>query len=220
MRSSKTRGPRSFLGRGLVGGLLLAALVAALAGMLALGSGPAAGAPVAQMTPISVQPTPTPVRTSTPVVPGGLPGTPVATPVPGQPGAPTGSVSARITYPPDGQIIALQPFLVQFAIDGIKLDASLVGEASAPGIGHWLLLVDGLEVAAGDSGEVSIGGLPPGTHQIALQVRNNDRSPLIPPVGGAIEVCIEVCTSDPIPPVLPDVPGGLPRTGTGGLAGP
>lgn len=175
----------------------------------------AAGAPPVQATPASVQPAPT----STPVrvgVPGAATPAPGATP--GQTAGPSGPVAARISYPPTGQIIALQPFLVQFEMSGIRLDASLIGEPSVPGVGQWLLLVDGVEVAAGDSGEVFVSGLPPGSHQVALQIRNNDRSPLVPPVGSAIEVCIEVCTEEVIPPILPEVPGGLPRTGTGGLA--
>jgi hypothetical protein len=209
------------------------AIVAAIV-TIAGPAGPPAGAQ--QPTPASVQPTPTvplpptatPPPTSTPL-PGvvqtprpaqtpGQPGVPSGQPAaPGQPAAQTGPVSARIVYPPSGQIIALQPMLVLLEISGIRLDAHVIGAPSMPGVGHWLLLVDGVEVAAGDAREVYMSGLPPGGHELALQVRNNDRSPLVPPVGTTLTICVEVCSAEPVPPDLPEVPAGLPRTGTGGL---
>lgn len=213
--------------------LALGAVIVVTAGLAGSPGGPVGAQ---QPTPASIQPTPTatlrpgvtPPPTSTPVPgapqtprptqgPGATPGQPGATP--GQPAVPASSVSARITYPPNGQIIALQPMLVLLEINGIRLDASLIGGPSAPGVGHWLLLVDGVEVAAGDAREVYMSGLPPGSHELALQVRNNDRSPLVPPVGTTLAICVEVCSEQPVQPDLPEVPGGLPRTGTGGLLG-
>lgn len=207
------------------------ALGAAIAALTGLGGPPGGPAGAQQATPISVQPTPTTVVPTATPRPGTtpVPSTPVpgATATPRPPGATpgaapapqTGPVSARITYPPTGQIIALQPMLVLLDIGGIRLDAGLIGAASAPGVGHWLILVDGVEVAAGDAREVYMSGLPPGSHELTIQVRNNDRSPLVPPVGSSILICVEVCSEEPVEPVLPEVPAGLPRTGSGGLLG-
>lgn len=207
-----------------------------LAGLacLILAAGPWATAPGlgrAQQpaaTPGSVQPAPTNTplptpRTNPPSTTVGQTGQPGPSGQPGQPTPPpaqTGSVTARITYPPSGQLINLQPFLVVLDVTGIRLDAGQIGQPSAPGVGHWLFLIDGTEITSGDVAQFSVGGVPPGTHELGLQVRNNDRSPLMPAVSTAMTVCLEACSEVPLPPTLPEVPGGLPRTGTGGLLDP
>ena len=206
--------------------------------------------PTPTPTPLSPQPSPTATApatamaaTATPTVsPGATPGlvpnvTPAGTPgvtgTPGvralpasQPTAPAGAVSARITYPADRQIITRQPFLMLIEVSGIRLDASRIGQRNTSGVGHWVLLVDGLEVASGDARQFSVSGLAPGSHELALQIRNNDRSPLAPPVATAITVCIETCGETDLSPTPPDgsvdlpaTPRGLPQTGSGGLAG-
>ena len=180
-------------------------------------------------TPSSPQPaaaTATPIAIATPTP--AIATTPGATPAPGVPGAqpatPTGPVSVRITAPSDGQIIQEQPFLVLLDVTGIRLDASQIGRPSTPGVGHWVLLVDGVEVATGDTTRFSLSGLGRGSHDLAVQLRNNDRSALSPPAAAAVTVCIETCRVSGRPPTpadksadLPETPGGLPRTGSGGL---
>lgn len=179
----------------------------------------------------TVQPgvTAIPIATATPV-PGatGTPRPAGTAPTGATPAAPSGPVQARITYPPQGQIINTQPFLLMIEISGIRLDASRIGTPSRPGEGHWLLLVDDVPVASGDALQFSMGNVPEGLHTLTVQVRNNDRSPLTPPVEtstfiniGGVAIPFEP-GDDQTPGELPVVPGGLPRTGNpgAGAAGP
>lgn len=169
-------------------------------------------------------PTSTPVPTATPFLVQVATATPAASPTPGrtvptpvQPSTPiSGSIQARITYPPFGQIVNLQPFLVVFDITGIRLNAAAIGTPSRPAEGHWVLLIDNVPVASGDALQIYVGGLLDGFHTVTVQVRNNDRSPLTPPVENSSIVNIggvEVPPSTEGTPGLPEVPGGLPRTG-------
>ncbi|HEX2171410.1 MAG TPA: hypothetical protein VHL09_03055 [Dehalococcoidia bacterium] len=211
--------------------LAIGAVIVATVGLT-----PSLGVPVNAQTatPVSPQPTATPRPATPPAATAtAQQGTTAATATApargqpaGQPATSAGPVSAQIAYPPDGQIIALQPMLVQLDISGIRLDAGQLDAPSAPGVGHWLLLIDRVEVASGDAREIHLSGLPTGSHELTLQVRNNDRSPLVPPVSDTITICVEVCSpgvvapeapASEVPSGLPEVPGGLPRTGTGGL---
>lgn len=168
--------------------------------------------PSATPTIFAVPPTPIPIQVTQPT-PAPAPTQPPAQPAP--PAAPTGGlVQVRITYPPQGQIINMQPFLVSLEVTGIRLDAQAIDTASRPGEGHWMLLVDEVPTAAGDASQFSLENVPEGLHTLTIQIRNNDRSPLTPPVEASTFVNIGGVGLPPgDQPGLPEVPGGLPRTG-------
>ena len=232
------------VGGGLVG---LALALGLLAGLIRP-AGPAlaqTNTPTPTFTPtltptptLTVTPTPTPTSTPSglvqpaPTVVGATPGP--TTPI-------TGAAQVRIRYPQQGQIILIQPFLVLLDVAGIRLNARAIGTPSRPNEGHWVLLVDGTPVASGDTTQFSIGGVPEGLHTLTVQLRNNDRSPLLPPVEdsvlidvGGVGLAADTGEDAGLPPNvpavrvgepadatreddetldLPEVPGGLPRTG-------
>lgn len=76
------------------------------------------------------------------------------------------------------------------AVENFLLEADAEAEAAARQ-GHWVALVDGVEAAQSATGAVHLTGLPPGEHQLRVELRGTDGAPLDPPVFDQITVSVE-----------------------------
>jgi hypothetical protein len=94
-----------------------------------------------------------------------------------------------ITAPGDQWGVAAA-FELSASAENFVLDPD-IGGANVAGHGHWAVLVDGAVVAESATGTAALSGLPAGDVPIRVELRNNDRTPLDPPVFDAITVSVE-----------------------------
>ena len=66
-----------------------------------------------------------------------------------------------------------------------------IGGANVDGEGHWAVVLDGAAIAESATGTASLSGLPLGDQVLRVELRNNDRTPLEPPVYDEIQVTVE-----------------------------
>ncbi|MFO0747627.1 MAG: hypothetical protein U1F43_18455, partial [Myxococcota bacterium] len=96
--------------------------------------------------------------------------------------------SVRITAPADGADLSGGSVAVSFTLDGLALDPAATGGRRQPGKGAVLVLVDGHVEAIATASPLSVGGIGPGHHRIALAPAALDLTPIMPASGDAVEV--------------------------------
>lgn len=101
-----------------------------------------------------------------------------------------GRPDIAITHPGEGWGVPAS-FELSTMPENFTLDATSMGGAPVPGVGHWAVLVDGVQVAESASGTVPLTGLASGDRVIRVQLENNDHTPLDPPVWSEIRVTVE-----------------------------
>lgn len=94
-----------------------------------------------------------------------------------------------ITAPGDQWGVA-SAFDLSASAENFTLDPD-IGGANVEGHGHWGVLVDGAPVAESATGTASLSGLAAGDRVIRVELRNNDRTPVDPPVFDEITVSVE-----------------------------
>lgn len=100
-----------------------------------------------------------------------------------------GRPDVTITYP--GDLWGVAPAIELSAnTENFTLDSAF-GGANVEGHGHFAVLVDGVVVAESATGTAPLSGLPAGDVPIRVELRNNDRTPVEPPVFDAITVRVE-----------------------------
>ena len=96
-----------------------------------------------------------------------------------------------VTAPGNGIVIQGANVTVDFSVSGFSLIKSLVPlteagkrpEANRAGEGHIHFMLDAWPVVVWDRGEAyTFTDVPPGEHQLMVELVNNDHSPLSPPV--------------------------------------
>lgn len=95
-----------------------------------------------------------------------------------------------ITYPGDQWGVS-GAFDLSVSAENFTFDAASMGGAAVPGVGHWSVLVDGVQVAESASPTASLSGLAPGDRVLRVQLENNDHTPLDPPVYSEITVSVD-----------------------------
>jgi uncharacterized cupredoxin-like copper-binding protein len=85
-----------------------------------------------------------------------------------------------------------------------------IGGANTPGEGHWALFLDGQLVASVGEPTYILEDLSPGTHTVRAELRNNDGTPLDPPVEDSTTLQVSQSQSTiAVPPGVGDIaPGG------------
>jgi hypothetical protein len=96
----------------------------------------------------------------------------------------------EITFPEPGSFVSPLGFDVRLDVRGFTFDGGAVGLTNQPGLGHAHLLVDDVIVLEVASREVLAPALSEGEVTLAVELVNNDHSPLSPTAGDAIEVSI------------------------------
>lgn len=92
--------------------------------------------------------------------------------------------NVMVTQP--GRDWAMGPsFEVTFGTENFTLDGGAMGGANAPHAGHAQVWVDGVMVGETAAGLHAVSGLLPGPHELRVELVNNDRTPLDPPVYSA-----------------------------------
>ena len=81
-------------------------------------------------------------------------------------------------------------------VEGFTLDAGKVGAANEPGVGHYHVFLGstaGEPLLVGAAGETTVTvpeDVTDGTHSLRVSLRNNDHSPLDPPVEGVARLIV------------------------------
>jgi hypothetical protein len=141
-----------------------------------------------------------------------------------------------ITSPSDPANVNASSVELSFSVGNFTLAADKIGQAPAPGEGHWHLFVDGVYLSNGAEAVVLVSDLSEGPHVLMLELHQNDHSnftwpafdfvrvvvlpgaprvTIATPAGGAdigsssVEVTFAVSnfTLDPAAVGLPPVPG-------------
>src|SRR3990172_4854212 len=92
------------------------------------------------------------------------------------------------TLPPPPATVTSAPAAFPLVVSNFSLSAAKVGAAPADGEGHWHILIDGAYTGFGATLEALASRLPPGTHTVAVELRNNDHSALAWPAFDEVQV--------------------------------
>jgi hypothetical protein len=173
---------------------------------------PTAGA---SQSPAASMPAPTNVTSpvaSPSVLPTAVSTPPATTPVATTPVgiSPTIRIIAPDDFPSYGATVSAWDLRVTVEVTGLNL-VNRAGQAAAPGEGHILYYLDtNFPVTPGTSA-VTAGGsyqasaatsvvwqnLPQGVHKVAVQLVNNDNTPLVPPVTDIVQTYVSYNASAP-----------------------
>ncbi|MDH3689160.1 MAG: hypothetical protein OEU36_06720 [Gammaproteobacteria bacterium] len=95
---------------------------------------------------------------------------------------------------------AVQPgdeISLTITVDGFVLDASKIGQANEPGVGHYHIYLDDasgddyLGVGADSNMKISVPeDITDGTHDVRVVLHNNDHSPGNPPAAGSVALIV------------------------------
>jgi hypothetical protein len=88
--------------------------------------------------------------------------------------------SISIVKPMEGAYFYSDMLHLEVAIDNFMMNTSAVGGNNTIGEGHWHLYLNGNLMGPETDLMVELSGLPAGTHQLRVELRNNDHSPLMP----------------------------------------
>ncbi len=92
------------------------------------------------------------------------------------------SPTLRITKPSEGQTIRAAQVQVQAKVSNFKMNVKAIGQTNESGRGHLNYIVDNVPLVRTAKTSIEIAGLAPGQHKITVELNNNDRSPISPPV--------------------------------------
>lgn len=114
------------------------------------------------------------------------PGTtePTSVPTSGTPASGLNSTAAIILRSPGNSAnLNGQRVTLNVIVSGLKLDGLAIGKPAAAGLGHWAMFVDGTYAGVSVSDVASVPNdayprLTAGVHRLAVELRNNDRSPI------------------------------------------
>lgn len=108
---------------------------------------------------------------------------------------PTASPSPTVTVTAD-KTHAVQPndeITLTIEVSDFALDASKIGQGNEPGVGHYRVYLDAatgddfLAQSADATTKITVpDDITDGSHELRVVLRNNDRSPLEPPVEGRV----------------------------------
>lgn len=112
--------------------------------------------------------------------------------------------SINISYPGDSALVNASSTKLEVDVQNFTLDPEHVGGTNVSGTGHYHIFVDGVYQSYSASSSTVVTDLHPGTHDIKVELVNNDHSSLNPPVTDA--VLVKVGTS--APQVYIDSPAG------------
>lgn len=111
--------------------------------------------------------------------------------IPNQPGIDTnpqsGAPSLKIIYPANGDVIGLSAVGIRVNVANFRLKNIAANQANKPNEGHINYYLDGREQKSSLM-TTSFASVPPGEHIVRVELRNNDDSPLSPPVVASIAI--------------------------------
>ena len=116
-----------------------------------------------------------------------------------------GAPSVRIAAPASPVTVNSSSAALSLVVSNFSLSAAKVGAAPADGEGHWHILIDGAYTGFGATLEALASRLPPGTHTVAVELRNNDHSALAWPAFDEVQVTVR--------PGAPGLSIGSPASG-------
>ncbi|MGA1872051.1 MAG: hypothetical protein ACMUHY_00130 [Thermoplasmatota archaeon] len=88
--------------------------------------------------------------------------------------------SIEIIKPMDGAYFYGDMLQVEVMIGSFKMNGSAIGGNNSAGEGHWHLYINGNLMGPKTEMMVDLTGLPSGTHELKVELRNNDHTALIP----------------------------------------
>ncbi len=106
--------------------------------------------------------------------------------------APASAASVRVSADKTHAVQPGDEITVSVEVTGFTLDGSLMGQSNQEGVGHYSVHLDDtgkapLVVSAERSVKVTIPqDITDGSHDVLVVLKNNDRTPLAPPVQGSV----------------------------------
>jgi hypothetical protein len=88
--------------------------------------------------------------------------------------------SISIVKPMDGAFFYGDMLHMEVMIENFMMNASAIGGNNSLGEGHWHLYLNDNLMGPRTEMMVDLTGLPAGTHELKVELRNNDHSPLMP----------------------------------------
>jgi hypothetical protein len=93
-------------------------------------------------------------------------------------GVPEFNIAASL----NGAVVNASSLAVLFTLSNFTLDSASIGLAPVAGHGHYRVLLDGGDLGPGADAPARLADLAPGPHTVALELANNDFTPLAPRV--------------------------------------
>jgi hypothetical protein len=106
-------------------------------------------------------------------------------------GAPTDETPHIGILSPEADAVLSDRIEIAIEVSGFIMDGDAIGGPIVPGRGHWHVYLNGQLVVIDVGTEAVLQAVPPGVHDITLELVNNDHSPLSPRVLDSVIVVVE-----------------------------